>query len=132
MTGPEDLGRIQINEEVIATIGALAALEVDGIVSVSGVTSQSRLWQKPPKKGITVTTDENNHDAVIDLDIVVEYGVDVYKTAHHVQRSVKHAIEGMTGMRVKAVNVKIDGIKQSDRTPGSDPDLLSEHDEEEG
>ena len=129
MTVQEDLGRIQINEEVIATIGALAALEVDGIVSVSGVTSQSRLWQKPPKKGITVTTDENNHDAVIDLDIVVEYGVDVYKTAHRVQRSVKDAIEGMTGMRVKAVNVKIDGIKQSDRTP--DGDLLSERDEEE-
>jgi uncharacterized alkaline shock family protein YloU len=111
MSDLEDLGKIQINDEVIATIGSLAAVEVEGIVSIAGGSTLAEVWgSKGLKKGITVTTDEANNFAVIDLEVNVEYGVDVYKAAHQLQRSVKNAVEGMTGLRIKAVNVRISGI----------------------
>src|SRR5688572_12657074 len=116
MSIQEDFGKIQINDDVIATIASLAAVEVDGIVSISGGSTLAEVWGgKGLKKGVVVTTDQANSYAVIDLEVNVEYGVDVYKAAHQLQRAVKNAIENMTGLRVKAVNVKISGIVLGDK-----------------
>ncbi|HOE97588.1 MAG TPA: Asp23/Gls24 family envelope stress response protein [Candidatus Sumerlaeota bacterium] len=116
MSVQEDLGRIQINNDVIATIASLAAVEVDGIVSVAGGSSLAEVWgSKGMKKGITVTTDEATGNATIDLEVNVEYGVDVYKAAHQLQRSVKNAVESMTGLHVDAVNVSISSIVLGER-----------------
>ena len=111
MSVQAELGRIQINDDVIATIASLAAVEVEGISGVGGGGGLSELWgSRGARKGVTVTTDEVSGDAVIELDVNVDYGVDVYKTAHLLQHAVKNAIETMTGLHVKAVNVRICGI----------------------
>jgi len=47
---------------------------------------------------VSVVTDEAANYAVIDLEVNVEYGVDVYKAARHLQRAVKNAVENMTGL----------------------------------
>lgn len=107
----EELGRIEIADDVITTIASLAAVEVEGIASIAGGSSLADVWSnKGFKKGITVTTDEHNSQASIELEVNVEYGVDVYQAATNLQRAVKNAVEGMTGLRVKSVNVKISGI----------------------
>lgn len=111
MTVQEELGRIQINEDVIATIASLAAVEVEGIVNPTGGSRLADVWgSKALRKGVAVTTDESNNYCAIDLEVNVEYGVDIYKAAHNLQRTVKNAVEGMTGLRVKSVNVRISGI----------------------
>lgn len=111
MAVQEDLGKIQINDDVLATIASLAAVEVEGIVSIAGGSTLAEVWgSKGLKKGVAVTTDEASGAATIDLEVNVEYGVDVYKAAHQLQRTVKNAIETMTGLRVKGVNVRISGI----------------------
>jgi uncharacterized alkaline shock family protein YloU len=120
MSSQEDLGQIQINDDVLATIAQYAALEVDGVVGIAGGTSLSDfLGAKTARRGIVVTTDEQNSQAVLDLDVNVEFGLDIYHVATHVQRAVKHAIEGMTGLRVKAVNVKINSVVMSERAKQS-------------
>jgi uncharacterized alkaline shock family protein YloU len=112
----EDIGKIQINDDVIATIASLAAVEVDGIVSITGGSSLAEVWgSKGLKKGISVATDDQSSQATIDLEVNVEYGVDIYKAAHNLQRAVKNAVETMTGLRVRAVNVKIGGIVLGDQ-----------------
>lgn len=116
MSVQEDLGRIQVNDDVIATIASLAAVEVEGIISVTGGSSLADVWgSKGLKKGISVETDEANNFASIDMEVHVQYGVDVYKAAHQLQRAVKNAVENMTGLRVKAVNVRISNIVLGDR-----------------
>jgi uncharacterized alkaline shock family protein YloU len=111
MSVSEELGKIQINDDVIATIASLAAVEVEGIVSISGGSTLAEVWGgKGLKKGVAVTTDQATSQTLIDLEVNIEYGVDVYKAAHQLQRAVKNAIENMTGLRVKCVNVRISGI----------------------
>jgi uncharacterized alkaline shock family protein YloU len=111
MSVQAELGKIQINDDVIATIASLAAVEVEGIAGVGGGGALSELWgSRGARKGVTVTTDESTGDAVIDLDVNVAYGVDVYKTANMLQQAVKNAVETMTGLRVRSVNVRICGI----------------------
>lgn len=105
----EDLGDIKINNKVIGTIASLAAVEVDGIVSLAGKGSPTEIWgRKDLDKGIQVTVEDNT--AEIDIEVNVEYGIDIYKAAHQLQKTVKNAVESMTGLVVKRVNVSIPGI----------------------
>lgn len=124
MSTQEELGRIQINDDVIATIASLAAVEVEGIAGLGGGTSLAEVWGgRGLKKGVTVTSDEGAGAVTVELEVNVEYGVDVYKAAHQLQRAVKDAIEAMTGLTVRAVNVRVAGIVKSDKTrhPGGPP-----------
>lgn len=110
----EGLGDIKINNEVVSTVASLAAVEVDGVVSLAGKTSLAEMWgQKDLTKGVTVEIGKDNA-AVVHIEANVEYGAEIYKCAHQVQRSVKDAVERMTGLRVTRVNVTIRGIVMGD------------------
>jgi uncharacterized alkaline shock family protein YloU len=105
----EDLGDIKINNKVIATITSLAAVEVDGIVGLAGKGSPSELFgRKDMEKGVQVVVEDNS--AEISIEVNVEYGVDIYKAAHQLQKAIKNAVERMTGLVVRRVNVSIPGI----------------------
>jgi uncharacterized alkaline shock family protein YloU len=110
----EDLGDIKINNKVIGTIASLAAVEVEGIVSLAGKGSPAEIWgRKDLDKGIQVTVEDNT--AEISIEVNVEYGIDIYKAAHQLQKTVKNAVENMTGLVVKRVNVSIPGIILGDQ-----------------
>lgn len=105
----EELGDIKINNKVIGTIASLAAVEVEGIVSLAGKGSPAEIWgRKDLDKGIQVTIEDNT--AEINIEVNVEYGIDIYKAAHQLQKTVKNAVETMTGLVVKRVNVSIPNI----------------------
>ena len=49
-------------------------------------------------------------DAKIDVNIIVEYGSRIPDVAFDIQNRVKTAVEGMTGLKVLAVNVHVQGV----------------------
>ncbi len=107
----EDIGEVQVAEEVIAVIAGLAATETDGVARMAGnITNEivSKLGMKKLSKGVKVSVEEEN--VVIRLNLVLDYGVNIKKTSTDVQEKVKNAIETMTGLNVTEVNVKIAGI----------------------
>ena len=106
-----DNGNIQISEEVICTISNVAALEVDGIHEMSGnITTgiAEILGKKNTGKGVKVglTSDE----VAIDLSVIIKYGVKIPDVAWEVQKKVTSAVETMTGLKVTAVNIHIEGL----------------------
>ncbi len=122
MTVQEDLGEIKINNEVVGKIAALAAVDVDGVVSLSGKYSLAEMWgRKDLDKGIAVEIDDNEPKVDIKIEVNVEYGVDIYKAAHQLQLAVKNAVEGMTGLKVTQVDVRVRDIVlgEQPRRPGS-------------
>lgn len=46
----------------------------------------------------------------IDVNIIVEYGSRIPDVAFDIQNRVKTAVEGMTGLKVVAVNVHVQGV----------------------
>lgn len=117
MSSQEELGQIQINDDVLATIAQYAALEVTGVVNIAGGSAITDFLSasRGPRRGIVVATDDQNSQATIDIDVNVEFGLDIYHVATQLQRAVKNSIEGMTGLKVKSVNVKISGIVMTDK-----------------
>ena len=98
----DELGNIHISEEVLAAISAAAALEVEG---VSSLTNPSK---KNSTRGIHVKLEEEK--VVITMSVLMTYGHTIPEVGKAVQEAVKTAIESMTGLEVAAVNVSVSGI----------------------
>ena len=111
VTHPDGKGSINISEDVIAVIAANAALETDGVASLSasiGKDIAELLGKKNLSKGVHIEVEEDKVKA--DVFIMVKLGVAVYDIASSVQEAVTQAIESMTGFAVAAVNVHVCGI----------------------
>lgn len=108
----EDVGQVQIADEVVAVIAGLAATETDGVAKMSGnITNEivSKLGMKKLSKGVKVMITGTQVD--VTLNLVLNYGVSIPKTSQEVQDKVKSAIETMTGLTVSEVNIRIAGIQ---------------------
>ncbi len=108
----KEIGKIDISEDVIASIASLATMEIDGVVEmVGGLTKDiaAKLSKKYPTKGVRITRDDS--DISVDLFLVLKYGVQIQEIASQVQEKVKHSIEVMTGFNVVQVNVNVEGVQ---------------------
>ncbi len=104
-------GSVKIADEVVAVIAELAAKEVKGIIGMSGGIADSIteiLGKKSLSKGIKVEVGDK--ETIIDLYVIVEYGVRIPDIAWQVQENVKKAVETMTGLNVVGVNIHIQGV----------------------
>lgn len=103
-----EMGAIRIADEVVSTVAGLAAVDVEGVHSMSGgwgTDLVEKLGRKNLAKGIKVEVIEDQ--TTIDIYIIVEYGYPIPQVAENVQNDVKVAVETMTGLKVAAVNVHI-------------------------
>lgn len=108
----EIASNLTISEDVIGIIAGLAAAEVEG---VSGMTlglvdgiNQILGSNKKYSKGVKIELD--NNQVVIDLFVIVRYGVKIPDVAFSIQNAVKSSVETMTGLDVKAVNINVQGV----------------------
>ena len=97
---------IKISDEVVATIAGMAASEVSGVANMSGGFVDGILGKKT--KGVKVQVGEK--ETTIDISLVVEYGARIPDVAWEVQNKVKTQVESMTGLKVVAVNVIVQGV----------------------
>ncbi len=107
----ENVGAVQIANDVVEMIAALAATEVEGVSSMAGnITHElmSKVGVKNLSKG--VKADIYNKSVTVDVAIVVEYGYNIPAVSQKVQAKVKTAIENMTGLEVTDVNIRIAGV----------------------
>lgn len=108
----ENVGVVQIADDVVAMIASLATTEVEGVSAMAGnITNElmSKVGVKKLTKGVRVDVLENN--VTVDLVVTMEYGYNIPATCQQVQTKVKAAIENMTGLNCTDVNIRIAGIK---------------------
>ena len=107
----ENIGVVQIADDVVAMIASLATTEVDGVSSMAGnITNElmSKVGMKSLTKGVKVSVLEGN--VSVDLVVTMEYGYNIPATCQKVQVKVKNALENMTGLNCTDVNIRIAGI----------------------
>jgi uncharacterized alkaline shock family protein YloU len=103
---------VRIAEDVVGTIAGIAAMEIDGVAGMSGgfaaEVGERMLGKKNLAKGVKVQVGEK--EALVDLYIVVDFGVRIPDVATRVQENVKRAVESMTGLDCVAVNIHVQGV----------------------
>ena len=109
MTHQEELGTIQISEEVVASIASAAVQEVPDVTGLLNANVADFMGgKKMTAKGIRV---EMEGDViVVYVFITVRYGCTIGEVAKKAQNAVYQALESTTGYPVSAVNVHVGGI----------------------
>ncbi len=106
------LGMIDISPTAVTTIASRAVNQCYGVVGMAnknlarGVTN---LLSRDTHRGIEVTMDEDG--IVVDVYVIVEYGIRIRTVAESVQNTVKFHVEKSLGLPVTAVNVYIQGLR---------------------
>ena len=103
---------IKISNDVVAVIAGKAVSEAPGVYAMAGGfaggISEVLSGKKNLSKGIKVEVGEK--ETRIDVNIIVEYGTRIPDVAFDIQNRVKSAVEGMTGLKVVAVNIHVQGV----------------------
>ena len=106
---PDEKGSINISEEVVAAIAAAAAVETEGVATLSaGKDFAELLGKKNLSRGVKITVVEET--IKVDIWLTVKLGVSVSKVGGKVQEAGASNIESMTGLTVTEVNVHVCGI----------------------
>ncbi|GED13222.1 Asp23/Gls24 family envelope stress response protein [Aneurinibacillus migulanus] len=109
-----ELGKIEIDTEVIATFAGAVAMECYGLVGMSSRRTMKDgiadiLRRENLSRGVEVRDEDNQ--TVIDLYIIVSYGTRISEVAHSVQERVKYALDKMLGLTVDEVNIYVQGVR---------------------
>ena len=112
-----DNGKVSIDESVVAQVAGLTALDCFGIVGMGIVSVKDgivkQLRRDNVSKGVNVRFDENG-DIVIELHIVVAYGVSIKAVTDNLMQSVKYKVEDFTSFKVSHINVYVEDVKVLD------------------
>jgi len=108
-----DLGMVRIHKNVIASIAAVASTEVEGVKRVGG-NLKSGVLEMIGKKNypaINVEFDKAG-EAKVEIPLIIKYGYNIPSVADRVQENVRNALEKMTNLSVKDININIQGIER--------------------
>ncbi|MDY6834358.1 MAG: Asp23/Gls24 family envelope stress response protein [Chloroflexota bacterium] len=114
-------GITEIEDEVVSTICATAAREVDGVANV-GTSSFRRTLAETfggsEKKARGVTVEQGRKEVIADLTIQVIYGFSIPQIVIEVRRKVGARLLEMAGLIAKDININVTGLEFPDRMPG--------------
>jgi len=108
-----EYGTITIDNEVIARIAGLAAMDCYGIVGMAARSVKDGLVHllkiESLTRGVVLTMNENV--LTIRLHIIVEYGTNIPVIASSLSDTVKYKVEEYAGLEVEKIEVSVDGIR---------------------
>ena len=111
-----DLGMVRVHNNVIASIASIAATEVDGVKNI-GANFRSGFLELIGRKnsgGIQVEIDKND-ELRLEVPLVIKYGYNIPEIASQVQENIRNALERMTSITIKDININILGVEDSPR-----------------
>lgn len=108
-----DLGTIRIHKNVIASIASLAANEIEGVKRV-GRDFKSGILELVGKKSLTAIKVEidKNEEVKVNIPLVIKYGFNIPDIANRVQENIRNALEKMTNLSIKEININVQGIER--------------------
>jgi uncharacterized alkaline shock family protein YloU len=114
---PDQAGKIEVSPRAIAHLASRAAQRSYGVVGLASRHARPGLAEllrrEEISKGVDVGFD--NGQVVVDLYVVMEYGVRISEVARNIMSNVKFALESSLGVPVVHVNVNVQGIRVSEQ-----------------
>ena len=113
-----ELGNVNISQEVVATIAESVVAEIEGVHSLVGGTSKNEIvkfFKNVSSGGKGIEGEVGETECTLDLYIVAKMGFKLPALAGEIQTKVVKAITEMTGLKVQEVNVYIQKIIKEDK-----------------
>ncbi len=108
-----DLGIVRIHKNVIASIASVAAMEIEGVKRIGG-DFKSGLLELVGKKTLSIIRVEidKNEEVKLEIPVVIKYGFNIPETASKIQENVRNALDKMTNLSIKDVNINVQSIER--------------------
>lgn len=109
-----ELGTIKIHRDSIASISAIAALEIEGVKGI-GKNFRSGILELVGKKdcsAIGVEFDKNG-EVSLEIPLVVKYDFSIPDVATRVQENVRNSLEKMTNLLIKDISINVQAIEKA-------------------
>ncbi len=110
------IGEVSIDNEVLAKYAGSSAIECFGVVGMASVNMKDGLvkllMRESLSHGVNIILDNNK--IIIDLHIIVSYGVSISAVAENLISNVKYKVEEFTGMEVVKINIFVEGVRVID------------------
>ena len=110
-------GRIEVFPSAVAAIAGHAAMRCYGIggMAARGLRDgfAELLRRENVDRGVDVVQVDDG--LVIDVYVIVQYGVRISEVAHNLQETVKFEVERSVNVAVLQVNVNVQGVREERR-----------------
>ncbi len=111
--GEQPPGRVRVASEVVASIAALAALDVAGIAAMrepTGVNVSLPLHRQHGHRGVQLQM-VGDTGIKLDLYVAITPQAAVAQVAEELQRKLSHAVHSMLGLDAMEINLHIAEIE---------------------
>lgn len=107
---------VTVNPAVVKQYAAQEAMECFGIVGLGAMSLKDGFAKLLKNEKLTKGVDVSVRDGavVLDFHIIVAYGVNIKTVANNLMESVIYRIENFIGLKVKRVNVFVEGVRVVD------------------
>ncbi len=108
-----EYGVIFMDQEVVSTIAAIAAMECYGLVGMTYKSTTSGIAKtlkgEHLSKGVDIELTEEG--IIVNLYVIIQYGTKISVVAENIIEKVKYNVELQTGLEVHEVNLNIEGVR---------------------
>ncbi len=113
-------GKLEMSEDVVATIANFAARSVKGIANLGKAGLLYRSIGDDPTRGVAAEVGETQ--AALDIEVVIESGCEIKKVAVELRQKIATEVNKMAGRNVIEVNIKVVGIQmEEEKEPAAEP-----------
>lgn len=107
------LGEISVNNDVVAQIAGAVATKCYGVVGMASKSKKDGAYKLLKMENMSrgIKVDVEGTGIVIDLHIIVEYGVNINAICDSITHNVKYKLEHNTGLKVTRVNVLVESVR---------------------
>lgn len=111
-----DFGKVFVSPKVIAKQAGMAACESMGVVGMASINLANGLAKlltgDELTKGVHIEVVDN--EIVIDLHIIIAFGTNVKACTDNIIEGVKYKVEELTKLKVKEINIFVEGVRAID------------------
>ncbi|MGL4738585.1 MAG: Asp23/Gls24 family envelope stress response protein [Cellulosilyticaceae bacterium] len=112
-TFTNEYGTILIDEEVIAQISGITAMECYGIVGMAARNVKDGIVQllkgENLSRGIAVEVVDNKIN--IEFHVIVEYGTKISAVTDNLMSTVKYKVKEILGLEIQQIKIYVEGVR---------------------
>jgi len=108
-----EFGVLRIHKNVISSISSIAACEIDGVKRVGRGIKGGLVELLGKKLFSPIRVDISKSEEVkVEIPVIIKYGYNIPEVANRVQDNVRLALEKMSNLSIKEINVNVQGIER--------------------
>ena len=110
-------GGLSIDNDVIGSIAAMAATNVQGVSSLGTSSFKQVLAEKVKRrqrKSRGIEVEAGLKEAILDIDLKVFYGYSIRDVVRDVRFEVATKVLELTGLKAKEINIYVVGVDPKD------------------